>query len=55
MTYLLTVTRNEPNPKYQPDSYRSNEAISVTTQVLTMEVTPEQFDRIRNAALEVCK
>ena len=59
MTYILTITRNEPNPLYQATQqggYRYSEEPAVfTTTVLTMEVTPEQFDRIRMAALQEAK
>lgn len=57
MTYTITIMRNEPNPKYDPAQanrqYSSYQEPPINTGVvLTMEVTPEQFDRIRAAALQ---
>lgn len=53
--YLLTVTHIEPNPDYRPGYMYGSNPATIERVVLTMHVTPEQFDAIRNAAIEVAK
>jgi NTP pyrophosphatase (non-canonical NTP hydrolase) len=66
MNYRITIERYDPNPAYNAeeeerrmrrgnwDNAPSQQAFLQCT-VLNMEVTAEQFDAIRKAALEVCK
>lgn len=58
--YIVTIQRVEPNPAYNAerakwDSNQFTNPPTLTTQVLTMYVTAEQFEAIRRAAIEVAK
>ena len=60
--YILNITRREKNPKWDPSDpnilSRYNQELQtkyLDVQVLNMEVTYEQFDAIRKAALENAK
>jgi hypothetical protein len=62
--YILNIARHDPNPKYDAREARDRMNAAYNTyveqpffesQVLLMEITPEQFDAIRAAALEVAK
>lgn len=56
--YRLTVARIEPNPQYEAGrkyQYGTVPNPTIETTVLSMVVTPEQFDAIRRAALEAAK
>lgn len=60
MKYQITITALEPNPKagerkYQPYGNDYMEPNELSRTVLTMELTAEQWDAIRRAALEVAK
>lgn len=59
MTYELKITRREPNPEYKPPKGMSgvyDQRYDIpqysTYSVLSVEVSPEQFEAIRRAVLE---
>lgn len=59
MNYEIKITRREKNPKYQtPKGYNDiyNQRYDIleftTYDVLSVEITPEQFAAVRKAVLE---
>ncbi len=63
MTYQIRIERIEMNPDYDPNKSRmgynyGNEPIQepyFKTEILSSEITPEQFETVRKALIEVMK